>query len=64
MALELMGHVAIPYGWKEFVLHRGWSFKPQLYSGNKSHLLDEKKAQREDTLSSSHFLTLFGQNLD
>ena len=26
MAPGLMGHVAIPYGWKEFVFHRGWSF--------------------------------------
>ena len=27
VALELMGHVAIPYSWKEFVFHRGCSFK-------------------------------------
>ena len=61
MAPDLMGHVAIPYSWKEFVFHRGWSFKPQLYSGNRSHFPDEKKAQREDTLSSSHLFTLLGK---
>ena len=27
MSLELMAHVAIPYSWKEFVFHRGCSFK-------------------------------------
>ena len=25
-APELMGHVAIPYNWKEFLFHRGCSF--------------------------------------
>ena len=26
IAPELMGHVAIPHKWKEFLYHRGWPF--------------------------------------
>ena len=30
IALELVGHVAIPYSWKEFVFHRGCEASSQV----------------------------------
>ena len=58
IALELMGHIAIPYEWKELVFHRGCFF---FFENWKQDLLqEEKNARREDTPSSPHLLTPFG----
>ena len=52
---EMMGDVAIPYNWREFVFHRGCSFNI-----NYDSLLEEEKARGEDKPSSSHLSTLQG----
>ena len=49
IAPDLMGNVASPYKWKEFLFHRGCSS------------LEDEKAEEEDRPSSLH---LFGDNPD
>ena len=50
MAPELMGHVAVPHKWKEFLFLRGCS----------SSSLEDEKAKKEDRPSSSHLSTRLG----
>ena len=63
IALELMGHVAIPYKWKEFLFHRGCSF--DVTSIRRSGLLAggrESKEGRQTIIFTP--LNPFGDNPD
>ena len=55
ISLELMGHVAIPHKWKEFLFHRGCSTMCNQSLGQDSSLEDENA--KEDRPSSSHLST-------
>ena len=61
IAPELIGHVAIPYRWKEFLFDRGCSF--QVTSILKSGLIRTRK-QRKKTDHLLHTFQPFGDNPD
>ena len=51
--LELMDHVAIPYTWKEFVLHRCYSFNIKFFLTIGS-IQEEEKVTKKGKQSSSY----------
>ena len=53
IAPDLMGHVGIPYTWKELLFHR-----KSLRSLTQDSLLEDEKVKKEDGQSSSHLSTL------
>ena len=63
IASELIGHVRIPYNWKEFLFHRG-VLVMSLQSSYQESSLEDEKAKKEDRSSSSHTLNPFGDNPD
>ena len=57
IASELMGHVAVPLRWEEFLHHRGSSFELDINSSSRTHRKRKGQGKKGDKQYSSHLQT-------